>query len=92
MSILLGVKEDFADEARSVLAQLDFRHRVQEISSRGIPFREHLHVPEVSKYTGQVLCNRENEGHIFKVCLQLLDLVWGKMALLYMCYTNTENC
>ena len=85
MSILLGVK-DFADKARSVLAQLAFRHHVQEWE---IPFRKHLHVPEVSEYTGQVLCNREDEGHIFKVYLQLLDLVWGEMALLYMCYTMT---
>ena len=30
-------------------------------------FVAHLHVPESHEYTGSVICQREDEGHLFKV-------------------------
>ena len=34
---------------------------------KGVPFRSHLHVPEVHPLTGMMFCEREDEGHVLKV-------------------------
>ena len=47
---------------RSVLAQ------IRRYSEQGVPFDKHLHVPEANQYSDKVVCQREDEGHIFKVC------------------------
>ena len=35
----------------------------------GVPFKDHLHVPEVHPLTGVLFCEREDEGHVFKVVI-----------------------
>ena len=37
--------------------------------SKGIPFKDHLYVPEVHPLTGAEFCEREDESHVFKVFL-----------------------
>jgi len=36
--------------------------------SKGVPFNKHLYVPEIHPITGMEFCEREDEGHVFKVC------------------------
>ena len=54
---------------RSVLAQLEFAHNIKSWDEQGVPFRTHLYVPEVHPLTGVEFCEREDEGHVFKVSL-----------------------
>ena len=67
LNTFVGKKEGHADMLRSILAQLEYTARVRQYSSQGVPFDKHMHVPEVHKCTGEVVCQREDEGHIFKV-------------------------
>ena len=36
--------------------------------SKGIPFRQHMYVPEIHPHTQQTFQEREDEPHILKVC------------------------
>ena len=56
---------------RSIISQLEYTVQVRKYCRQGIPFDKNLHVPEVSTITGSVICQREDEGHIFKVKLLL---------------------
>ena len=38
-------------------------------NEQGVPFKTHLYVPEVHPVTGMHFCEREDEGHVFKVCV-----------------------
>ena len=59
---------------RSILAQLEFTHLVKQYDESGVPFRTHLHVPEVHPDTNTVFLEREDEGHVLKVRhIMLLD-------------------
>ena len=62
-----GKSETKVDMLRSVLAQLDYTHQVNHWDSLGVPFKTHLHVPEQHPDTSSVFCEREDEGHVFKV-------------------------
>ena len=53
---------------RSILAQLEFCYIVRQYDEKGIPFRTHLYVPEVHPDTKEVFMEREDEGHVLKVC------------------------
>ena len=66
----LGKKETIPDMLRSILAQFEYTAQVMKYSSQGIPFNKHLHVSEVNQYSGEVMCQREDEGHIFKVRIE----------------------
>ena len=58
----------------SILAQLEFTHLVKQYDESGVPFRMHLHVPEVHPDTKTVFLEREDEGHVLKVRhIMLLD-------------------
>ena len=57
---------------RSIIAQYEYSSRVKQYCSDGIPFDKHLHVPETHKETGNVVCQREDEGHLFKVYI----IIW----------------
>ena len=35
--------------------------------SKGVPFNNHLYMPEAHPITGLEFCEREDEGHVFKV-------------------------
>lgn len=60
--------ESRTDMLRSILAQLDFTYQVNLWQSKGVPFKDHLYVPEIHPDTGMEFCEREDEGHVFKVC------------------------
>ena len=40
----------------------------------GVPFKDHLHVSEVHPLTGVLFCEREDEGHVFKVVITIFVL------------------
>ena len=63
----LGNQEDTTDMLKSILAQFEYTARVKQYVCEGVPFNVHLHVPEIHQSTGSVLCQREDEGHLFKV-------------------------
>jgi len=75
---LLGKDETKVEKLRSVLAQLEYKYKINDWHSKGIPFKDHLYVPEVHPLTGKGFCEREDEGHVFKVLLfyqiQLLQI------------------
>ena len=52
---------------RSILAQLEFAYQIRHWEDQGVPFRTHLHIPEHHPHTGTMFCEREDEGHVFKV-------------------------
>ncbi|XP_065889311.1 uncharacterized protein [Dysidea avara] len=61
-----GKDETKAEKLRSILAQLEYQYQVNLFHSKGIPFKNHLYVPEVHPITGKGFCEREDESHIFK--------------------------
>ena len=64
---LVGREETTLEKLRSILAQLEYRYLVEHWEMKGVPFRSHLHVPEVHPLTGLMFCEREDEGHVLKV-------------------------
>ena len=52
---------------RAILAQLVFTHEVNQWHSKGVTFKDHLYVPEIHPVTKMQFCEREDEGHVFKV-------------------------
>lgn len=66
-SLCTGKEEDQADMLKSVLAQFEFTALVRQYVQDGVAFDTHLHVPEVHQCTGAVVCQREDEGHLFRV-------------------------
>ena len=68
-SLNIGKQETEVDNImlRSILSQMEFTHIVRQFYDSGVPFRSHLHVPEVHPHTGDIFCKREDEGHILKV-------------------------
>lgn len=59
--------ETSTEMLRAILAQREFTYVVNEWHREGVPFRDHLYVPEVHPDTGVEFCEREDEGHVFKV-------------------------
>lgn len=59
--------ETLTEKLRAILAQWEFTHIVREWQRKGVPFRDHLYVPEIHPDTGVEFCEREDEGHVFKV-------------------------
>ena len=72
ITLYIGKSEDIRDMLRSILAQLHFTHQIRHWDSLGVPFKSHMHVPEIHPVTGQLFCEREDEGHVLKVrCMSL---------------------
>ena len=67
-----GKSETYCDMLRSILAQLDYSYQINHWNSVGVPFKDHLHVPEVHPLTGVLFCEREDEGHVFKVVIAII--------------------
>ena len=65
--MFLGKEEDKADMLRSILAQFEYSSKVKQYCADGVSFDKHLHIPEEHKLAGNVMCQREDEGHLFKV-------------------------
>ena len=64
-----GKDETKAEKLRSILAQLEYRHQINSWQMKGVPFKDHLYVPEIHPITGVGFCEREDDGHVFKVYL-----------------------
>lgn len=62
-----GKTETTSDKLRSVLAQLEFSHRVRKYTEQGVPFMYFMYVPEEHPVTNCPICEREDEGHVLKV-------------------------
>jgi len=62
------MKEGFDDKLRSILSQFHFTHVVKEYEIKGIPFRTFMYVPEHHPETQELFYEREDEGHLIKVC------------------------
>ena len=63
--LLLTVDKDETrvDKLRSILSQWEFKYQVDSRCP------EHLYVPEVHPATQMMFCEREDEGHVFKVSI-----------------------
>ena len=64
---LPGKDESKVEKLRSILAQLEYKYQINHWNSKGVPFKDYLYVAEVHPVTGIQFCEREDEGHIFKV-------------------------
>ena len=63
-----GKTETDTEVMRSVLAQLEFSYLVRDYSDRlGVPFRQHLYVPETHPITNTPFCEREDEAHVSRL-------------------------
>ena len=60
-------EEGDIERLRSILAQLEFQYLVECWEKKGVPFKSHLHIPEVHPVTNALFCEREDEGHVLKV-------------------------
>lgn len=69
-----------AEKLRSILAQLDYHHQVNTWHDKGVPFKDHLYVSEVHPITGMQFCEREDEGHVFKVSQTLFKCFSGSYS------------
>ena len=69
----IGKTEDKLCMLRSILAQLHYKYEVLEWEKKGVPFRSHLYVPEVHPITKCPFHEREDETHILKVYLLLIN-------------------
>ena len=65
--IIIGKSETLDEKLKSILAQFEFVYQIQYWEDEGVPFKSHLHVPERHPITGYIFCEREDEGHVFKV-------------------------
>ena len=48
----VGKDETMTEKLKSILAQLEYSHLVNLGHSKGLPFKDHLYVPEVHPVTG----------------------------------------
>ena len=62
-----GRSETETDKVRSILAQLEYQFLIESWEGKGVPFKSHLHVPEVHPITDTLFCEHEDEGHVLKV-------------------------
>lgn len=67
--IIIHVRQTETDveKLRSILAQLEYRYEVECWEKNGVPFKSHIYVPENHPLTGEMFCEREDEGHVLKV-------------------------
>ena len=52
---------------RSILAQWQFKHDIEQYETNGVPFSTYLYVPEVHPVTKATFYEREDEAHLIKV-------------------------
>lgn len=63
----LGKDETEVEKLCSILIQMEYQYQVNYWYTQGVPFKDHLYVPEVHPDTYLVFCEWEDEGHVFKV-------------------------
>ncbi len=61
---------------RSILSQLQYTYLVHKWDREGIPFKQHVYVPEVHPLTGKTYHEREDEDepHVLKVHCTCTDM------------------
>ena len=64
-----GKTEGVKDKLRSILAQFEYQHRLQQWEQKGVQFKTYLYVAEVHPETNEIFCEREDEAHVLKVCI-----------------------
>ena len=65
----LGKTETPTKVLLSILAQLEYSYLVRDYSDRqGVPFNQHLYVPQTHPVSNAPFCEREDEAHVLKVC------------------------
>ena len=79
----VGKEETKTDKLRSILSQMEFTMTIKDWERKGVNFRSHLYVPERHPLTGEVFCDMEDEGHVFKVSLNTVHCAF---------YIFTEHC
>ena len=66
--------ETTVEKLRSIMVQLEYTYQINSWHAKGVPFKHHVYVPEVHLTTGIEFCEREDEGHVFKVSRLLLPI------------------
>ena len=85
----VGKDETKAEKLRSILSQLEYKYKINLWQFKGVPFKDHMYVPEVHPVTGPEFCEREDEGHIFKVNVWLYK--YYVKALLCIMHTHLHQ-
>lgn len=80
-----GKSETETDMLRSILAEMEYSFQINKWDREGVPFRTHVHVPEQHPVTKTLFCEREDEGHVFKVSI-------AQCLLIVLLLTCVENC
>lgn len=86
----LGRDETELEKLRSILVQMEYQYQVMinNWHAHSVPFKDHLYVPEVHPDTQMMFCEREDEGHVFKVShAQVKDM--ATCIHMYMCMYMT---
>ena len=52
---------------KSIIAQMDYTHRIRLWQSNGVPFDVHLYVPETHPDTNEISYEQEDIVHLLKV-------------------------
>ena len=81
ITLCAGKSETDTEKLRSIPAQLEYQFLVGTWKHNGVPFKSHLHVPESHPATGAMFCEREDEGHVLKVCTYSLCNAPNKKAI-----------
>ena len=68
---------------KSILAQAEYTAAIKQYVCQGIRFDAYLHVPEIHDYTGSLVCQREDEGHLFKVFRFLSQCIHSVYIILH---------
>ena len=76
----VGKDKSKVEKLRSILAQLEYKYQINLWQSKGVPFKNHLYVPEVHPVTGLDFCEREDEAHALKV--SLCDYMYASVTCL----------
>lgn len=64
----LGKEETTVEKLRSIMAQLEYSYQINSWHAKGILFKHHVYIPEIHPVTQMEFCEREDEGHVLKVC------------------------
>ena len=65
----VGKDETTVEKLQSIMAQLEYTYQINSWHAKRVPFKHHVYVPEVHPITGIEFCEREDEGHVFKVSI-----------------------
>ena len=64
---ITGKDETLVEKLCSIIAQLEYNCQIDMWNNKGVPFKNRIYVPETHAETKVEFCEREDEGHIFKV-------------------------